>query len=116
MLAALLNWRWRPEDNALARRVWVPYCSRLRIIDFDFFNQRLVVGDYQPVSKPIPRLLTLDETSNLIEEKFGYDVHIGSLPNLALVNTAGPGLRTKCDLCVVSSSSLRLPPWQKPLV
>ncbi|KAL6920872.1 hypothetical protein FSHL1_004848 [Fusarium sambucinum] len=101
MLAALLNWEWSPPDNAITRRVWVPYSNRLRVIEFDFFNQRLVVGNCQPTSKPIPRLLTLNETSDQIERKFGHGVNIGSLPEAMMINVSGSAIRTKCDLCLM---------------
>ncbi|KAF5634635.1 hypothetical protein F52700_5828 [Fusarium sp. NRRL 52700] len=72
-------------------------------MEFDFFNQRLIIGDTQIVNKPCPRLLTLDETSDLIEKKFGSAVSIGMIPDVILVNPElgqqGRLPRQKCDLC-----------------
>ncbi|KAG5814641.1 hypothetical protein H9Q74_004279 [Fusarium xylarioides] len=103
IMAALLNWQWQPV-NALSQRVWNSYVCRVRTMEFDFFNQRLIIGDTQIVNKPCPKLLTLDETSDLIEKKFGSGVSIGMIPDVILVNPElGPKSnaipRQKCDLC-----------------
>ncbi|KAM0078666.1 hypothetical protein ACKRZS_009396 [Fusarium odoratissimum] len=103
IMAALLNWQWQPV-NALSKRVWNSYACRVHTMEFDFFNQRLIIGDTQIVNKPCPKLLTLDETSDLIEKKFGSSVSIGMIPDVILVN---PEFRSKsdrfprqrCDLC-----------------
>ncbi|KAF9762346.1 hypothetical protein IL306_003444 [Fusarium sp. DS 682] len=108
-IAALLNWRWQPSDNALAQRVWVPYCCRLRLIEFDFFKQNLLVSDAEPAIKQHPLPLTLDETADLIEDNFGPDVHIGCLPDNVLIQTPGVGVRHKCDLCWVAGTSVLVP-------
>ncbi|RBQ74080.1 hypothetical protein FVER14953_09302 [Fusarium verticillioides] len=99
IMAALLNWQWQPV-NALSKQVWNPYACRVRTTEFNFFNQRLIIGDTQIVNKPCPKLLTLDETSDLIEKKFGSDVSIGMIPDVILVNPeCGQMRRQKCDLC-----------------
>ncbi|KAF5984529.1 hypothetical protein FBULB1_3324 [Fusarium bulbicola] len=108
IIAALLNWRWQAVDDVLAKRVWVPYCCRLRLIEFDFFRQNIVVSDATPVIKQHPRPLTLDETADLIEGEFGEDVHIGCLPDNVLIQTPRPGVRQKCDLCLVASDDIRI--------
>ncbi|GKU18955.1 unnamed protein product [Fusarium langsethiae] len=100
ILATLLNWHW-DSDNVLAKRVWAPYSSNVRVIESGFFNQRLVVGGCPPTSKPIPRLLTLDETAQLIEARFGSDVIVGTLPSYAVINTGPAAIRKKCDLCLM---------------
>ncbi|KAF9767018.1 hypothetical protein IL306_000461 [Fusarium sp. DS 682] len=108
IMAALLNWQWQPVDS-LSKRVWNPYACRVRTMEFDFFNQRLVIGDTQIVKKPCPKLLTLDETSDLIEKKFGPDVSIGMIPDLILVNSGyGPGTRRRCDLCYMQPHNIAL--------
>ncbi|CZR47219.1 uncharacterized protein FPRO_08593 [Fusarium proliferatum ET1] len=107
-IGALLNWRWQQDEDILVQRVWVPYRCRLRAIEFDFFKQQLVVADVPYVSKPRPKILTLDETADLIEQVFGEDVHIGSLPDQALIVTPGAGTRQKCDLCWVADRNVRM--------
>lgn len=104
-VAALLNWRWHPE-NALSGRVWSPYVTRTRTMEFDFFNQQLRIGTLPVTDKQCPRALTLDETSDMIEREFGLDVNIGHLPHAILIQDPEGGnraaKRTKCDLCYVS--------------
>ncbi|KAF4989132.1 hypothetical protein FGRMN_9317 [Fusarium graminum] len=106
-VSALLNWRWQP-DNALSRRVWSPYVTRTRTMEFDFFNQQLVIGTLPITDKQCPRVLTLDETSDLIEAEFGLDVNIGHLPSPILVQDPEGGnaaaKRNKCDLCYVAKN------------
>ncbi|KAF5578760.1 hypothetical protein FPCIR_11412, partial [Fusarium pseudocircinatum] len=109
IMAALLNWGWQPA-NALSNRVLNPYACRVRTMEFDFFNQRLIVGDTQIVSKTYPKMLTLDETSDLIEKKFGPDVSIGMIPSVILINPEyGLGSytlpRRRCDLCYMLPNS-----------
>ncbi|SCO32723.1 uncharacterized protein FFNC_03048 [Fusarium fujikuroi] len=99
IMAALLNWQWQPI-TALSKRVWNSYVCRVRTMEFDFFHQCLIIGDTQIVNKPCPKLLTLDETSDLIEKKFGSGVSIGMIPDVILVNPElGQMRREKCDLC-----------------
>ncbi|KAF7542665.1 hypothetical protein G7Z17_g11385 [Cylindrodendrum hubeiense] len=100
ILATLLQWKWQPEESMLTKRVWVPYNGRVRKYDVDFFNQRINLSDPQAHSKPIPRLLSLDQTSTQIEQKYGYDVHIGHFPGKELLFVPGePAGRMKCDIC-----------------
>ncbi|KAF4478546.1 hypothetical protein FAGAP_12332 [Fusarium agapanthi] len=57
----------------------------VRKYDLDFFNQRIVLSDAPTTNRNLPRLRTLDETSDLIETTFGHDVHIGYLPGPELM-------------------------------
>ncbi|KAM5517190.1 hypothetical protein FOXYSP1_04141 [Fusarium oxysporum f. sp. phaseoli] len=107
-IGALLNWRWQQDEEVLVQRVWVPYCCRLRAIDFDFFKQQLVVSDVPYVAKQRPQPLTLDQTAELIEDEFGEDVHIGCLPDPILIISPGTGTRQRCDLCVVAGRNVGL--------
>lgn len=104
-LATLLQWQWQP-DSQIARQVWAPYNNKVRAINHDFFNQQIITSDPQIDRKPVPRLLSLNETANLIEARFGYDVHIGYFPGKELVTPSsggtGTGRRVNCDLCQVS--------------
>ncbi|KAJ4130098.1 hypothetical protein NW768_007076 [Fusarium equiseti] len=106
IITTLLGWRWQP-DNALSRQVWPPFISKRRTMDFDFFNQRLVVGEGPVVEKQLPRLLTLDQTANLIENQFGTGVTIGVLPDSILMQPnyypSHQLQRQKCDLCYMAS-------------
>ncbi|KAF9773259.1 hypothetical protein IL306_008954 [Fusarium sp. DS 682] len=97
IMAALLNWRWQPE-NSLTKHIYVPYLNRTRTMD--------------------PKLLTLDETSDLIEEKHGLDVHIGHIPGprLFLPPSASEDRFIKCDLCKSAPDSSLSPRCKERVV
>jgi len=104
IIATLLNWRWQP-DNAMSSQIWAFFVTKRRTMNFDFFNQRLVIGNVPVVDKQLPKLLTLDQTSDLTEKKFGLGVTIGLLPDPILMQPdyfpRDQLPRQKCDLCYI---------------
>jgi hypothetical protein len=110
IIATLLHWRWQP-DGAMSRQILTPFIIKRRSMNFNFHSQQLVIDNIPLVDVPCPKLLTLDETSRLIEKRFGFDISIGFLPNPILMrpnhSVASVGrYRTKCDLCSVVSLQL----------
>lgn len=81
----------------------------VRIVEFNFLDQRFVASNPSEISRPCPRLLSLEETEKLIRRKLGT-----RLP-LAWKSLADRP-RRRCDLCIVSEpirrkhfSDLRMP-------
>ncbi|KAF7547605.1 hypothetical protein G7046_g8956 [Stylonectria norvegica] len=98
--ATLLRWRWLDPQSMLAKRVFRPYNGRVRRFDYDFLGQRIVLSEPPMTSRRLPRLLTLQETTNAIEEEFGHDVNFGYMPSKMRYTVNGSKkFRTKCDLC-----------------
>ncbi|KLO83720.1 Uncharacterized protein LW93_503 [Fusarium fujikuroi] len=107
VMTALLKWNWQPHQSMLAKRVFISYNGRVRKYDLDFFNQRIVLSDASTTNRDLPRLRTLEETSDLIETTFGHDVHIGYLPGPELMwDPQQRAVRKTCDLCRMGNRSM----------
>ncbi|RBQ73882.1 hypothetical protein FVER14953_20403 [Fusarium verticillioides] len=107
VLATLLQWKWKPQGNMLAKRVFIPYNGRVRHYDFQFVKQQIILSDPEPINVPLPKLRTLDETADLIETTFGHDVHIAYFPGPELLWTEqSKTSRYKCDLCHIGFMNL----------
>ncbi|CVL10551.1 uncharacterized protein FPRN_12855 [Fusarium proliferatum] len=101
-LATLLQWKWQPQNSMLAKRIFIPYNGRVRHYDFDFMKQQIILSDPEQLEMSLPKLRTLDQTSDLIETTFGHDVHIGYFPGPELLlSEDGKATRKRCDLCHV---------------
>ncbi|EEU41910.1 uncharacterized protein NECHADRAFT_85966 [Fusarium vanettenii 77-13-4] len=81
------------------RGIEEPFKAVVRIVEFNFLDQRFVASNPSEISRPCPRLLSLEETEKLIRRKLGT-----RLP-LAWKSLADRP-RRRCDLCITGTDEL----------
>lgn len=102
ILSGLFCWEWA-EDSILTSNLLRPYTCVVRQWQMDFVHQRIILRSPEKQIKPVPRLLSCDDTTDRIEEIFGYEVNIGLFPGKELVWKNGTRMsRERYDLCQVS--------------
>ncbi|KAL2683276.1 hypothetical protein Neosp_007746 [[Neocosmospora] mangrovei] len=84
ILATMLHWTWQSPQSILAKRVFVPYNGRVRKYDFDFLKQQIILSNPEPSPTPLPRLRSLAETANSLEDQFLTYHTRGPFPELVI--------------------------------
>lgn len=100
--ATLLRWRWdfSHGPEAVKLRSWriEPWSARVRMVSFNFKEQKLMVTSPPQIFKDGPRLLSFDDTMKRLYHTYGSDLLIG-LPgkDKELYQGPYPGIDRRID-------------------
>lgn len=107
LLATLLGWEWDyqgPQSQILNTRRIEPWPARVKMAKFDFQDQAIRVTPQGKFKMAAPRLLTMDDTAQLLLDEYGKDLVVG-IPHENLFKgnwMTNPGRQRPakcCDLC-----------------